>query len=410
MAKCTIMGSANGIENLGDVLLLHCAMRNINAAFPDVDEYVIQVDGDVAVASKLAHQWEPAEYSSNRKYSFEFAASPLQSTCFKSRPRGFGRVPAFIYFPLCLMVCYPAYLLGLWRDKSWLQDWSRSSLVYFYGGSHFSKGFFWANGFPMLLLSLIARAEGVKLVFGPQQFGPQTRVQVVITSFILKLIDHRVFFRNRDCAALYALPTRLTYDEVFISDLYRSALKGNSEPRMGAINFRGSDFESATKEKKELFLQLVSKFHASNCHFWHLFSMSSKKFNDDLVLSEYFGVVESQRNGEIDPDLLSNDLSAASLCLSMSYHGCILAVLQGVETVPIVSGEYYSWKFSDFDRYCGHRNRIRWISNVGWVVGDTDSVNARQRTALIEIRRRASASHISLLRGVVGPISQPTRA
>jgi polysaccharide pyruvyl transferase WcaK-like protein len=39
--------------------------------------------------------------------------------------------------------------------------------------------------------------------------------------------------------------------------------------------------------------------------------------------------------------------------ISMSYHGCVFAMLAGVPTVPVVIGGYYDYKFRDFARYCG---------------------------------------------------------
>ena len=37
----------------------------------------------------------------------------------------------------------------------------------------------------------------------------------------------------------------------------------------------------------------------------------------------------------------------------MSFHGCILSMLGGCPSVPVTSGDYYDYKYVDFDKYTG---------------------------------------------------------
>lgn len=405
MARCTIIGSANGIENLGDVLLLHCAMRNINKAGTDVNYFTIQVHGDVDSASRLAKDWEPEQYRSSRAYSYDWAPGPLQLNWMQRRPRGLGRVPDALYYPVLMAIYLIFYLFGAWNRKEWLNEWKASAFVYFYGGSHFSKTFFWSNGFPMLLLAFIARRENVRLIFGPQQFGPQSMLQAKITSFIFRLIEYRVMFRNRACATAFGLSEKLTYDEVFVSDLFDliaapPALHSN----LGLINFRANDFEEILGVSKiegfvEVFNKALSQLHDE----WLMFSMSTPNFNNDAVLSSHFGGVISQRDGCMSFDLLSKDLSNSSLCVAMSFHGCILSIICGVNAIPVISGEYYSWKFDDFERYCGHDSKVIWRDGAGWVLeGLAPSMQGKSAGYLIENRKKAVAHHAEFLKALIG--------
>ena len=404
MAQCTIIGSANGIENLGDVLLLHCAMRNLNKARTDLNHFTIQVHGDLDKASALGKDWEPEQYRSSTAYDYDWSPGPLQSNWIRRRPRGLGRIPDALYYPVLMSLYLTFYLFGAWGRKEWLNEWKASEFVYFYGGSHFSSNFFWSNGFPMLLLAFIARRENVRLIFGPQQFGPQSMLQAKITSFIFRLIEYRVMFRNRACALALGLPEKLTYDEVFVSDLCDliaapPVLHGNP----GLLNFRANDFDEILGVSKiEGFIEAFNRALSPLSDKWLIFAMSKPNFNNDAVLSSHFDTVTSQRDGSMTFDLLAKDLSNSSVCVAMSFHGCILSVMCGVNAIPIVSGGYYSWKFDDFDRYCGHDSKIIWRDGAGWVLeGLAPIMCGKSSDYLIENRKKAAAHHAELLKALI---------
>ena len=41
----------------------------------------------------------------------------------------------------------------------------------------------------------------------------------------------------------------------------------------------------------------------------------------------------------------------AALCISMSFHGCILSGMAGIPFIPVTDGAYYDHKYRGFDKY-----------------------------------------------------------
>ncbi len=45
----------------------------------------------------------------------------------------------------------------------------------------------------------------------------------------------------------------------------------------------------------------------------------------------------------------------AKLTISMSFHGCLLSGIAGSPFIPVTEGNYYDYKYADFDKYTGNQ-------------------------------------------------------
>jgi polysaccharide pyruvyl transferase WcaK-like protein len=87
-----------------------------------------------------------------------------------------------------------------------------------------------------------------------------------------------------------------------------------------------------------------------------LFCMSSWRFADDLAGREH---LEKRLNAgkrlEVVPYTDEYELIAAATrargCISMSFHGCILAMIASCPSIPVTLGDYYDFKYRGFADY-----------------------------------------------------------
>lgn len=258
---------------------------------------------------------------------------------------------------------------GRWLMRRWpgsrqaLKDVETADGIVIYGGTNFSKQWWWLQNPAYTLCRLWSKAP---VLLAPQQYGPMEPDQ--LRGFRQGLLDHAagILCRNPDDLKLLGLeqqPDLLVRDEVFSNvRLYPAPLEASrplaEREAILLVNMRFSRdflFESET-EVLDRFCELVGGVAAKLGLTPKLFCMSSWRFADDLAGREH---LEKRLNGgkrlEVVPYTDEYDLITAATrargCISMSFHGCILAMIGGCPSIPVTLGDYYDFKYRGFADY-----------------------------------------------------------
>jgi polysaccharide pyruvyl transferase WcaK-like protein len=265
---------------------------------------------------------------------------------------------AFVTFPLFLLAASQT------REafRASVRALRRSEIVYCYGGTSLSGQWFWANIYYYLLVALICRSGGKAFYLGPQQYGPQSKVQNWITRLFLKYLvtDYRA--RHEACKELLrASEEKLAFDEVFgCTSLYPIRRRSSRDRNLLLVNLRANAFSRTVSERERIgFVKVVEELGRSlGGPKVVVFQMSDAAVCDDAGVIEYFKKHCPTMDVSLAPQFadeheLMRLCGAAFGVMSMSYHGCVFSMLAGVPAVPVVIGGYYDYKFRDFARYCG---------------------------------------------------------
>jgi polysaccharide pyruvyl transferase WcaK-like protein len=244
-----------------------------------------------------------------------------------------------------------------------LNDVETADGIVIYGGTNFSKQWWWLQNPPY---TLCRRWSGAALLLAPQQYGPMEPKQ--LQGFREGLLNHAtgVLCRNPDDLKLLGLENRpelLVRDEVFSNTAQYPAPAEATRPWVERepvllVNMRFSKdflFDSDTTVL-DRFCDVVGGVARKLGLTPKLFCMSSWRFADDLAGREH---LERRLNGgkrlEVVPYTDEYELIAAATrargCISMSFHGCILSMVGGCPSIPVTLGDYYDFKYRGFADY-----------------------------------------------------------
>jgi hypothetical protein len=346
------MGSYMGQDSFGDKCLLRCVTSQLREAFGGDARTVVDVH-DAREESTLIAPGAEFTLKISRLYS---------GWCNRLRhlhlPYPLHMAVAFMTFPLWLLVTKQ----NRSALSAILHETSACSCLYFYGGTQLSEQWFIMNFPPLLYMLVLCRIYNKPTYMGPQQYGPEKSWQRFCLRWAINLLVTDIRARNENCVRMLALPgSTLSYDEVFSCAL-RYPLRTEHETQRSfiLINMRAHNFiREATDAEFRVFADILAALYERLHLPFKLFEMSGASFCDDRRLELFL-----DRNGfngipvEILPTLeREQDLielaSQAYGAISMSFHGCVLAMIGGCPAVPVSSEEYYTYKYVDFDRYTG---------------------------------------------------------
>jgi hypothetical protein len=267
------------------------------------------------------------------------------------------------------MLTFPIFVMATAGDrlvvKCLLEEVRSCSCLYFYGGTQLSEQWFKINFPVVFFLTALCRLFGKPVYWGPQQYGPESNWQGRWVRFTIKCLVTDVRARSQNCVQWLALPeSKLFYDEIFSCIARYPICVDRDRPRTFVlINMRASNFlRDATDAEFHTFGELLGRLHQRLGLPFKLFQMSGSSFCDDQQFKRFL-----DRNGfdfipvEILPALnreqeLIDLATRAYGTVSMSFHGCVFSMIGGCPAVPVTSGQYYDYKYADFDRYTGNQN------------------------------------------------------
>ena len=349
-----LVGSYEGQDSFGDKCLLRSVAARLRAA------------GEERLTS-LVHDPPPPEVASGEFPGVEILPSLTRAVAAWRGRLGRLRLPGPARdLGAVALALGPERLLptprgGLARRA--LERIAEAGLVYFYGGTQLSLPWFDLNWPGLQAICLEARRVGVPVFFGPQQYGPQTTRQRARLLRAVRLgLVREMRTRNRGCLEWLGLPPgALLLDEVYSNvALHPLVVERPGRPTCFLANVRETNFvDPRQDEELRSFARLVLAVQRRTGLPCRLFTMSGPSFSDDTRILDVLrepefrsAQVELQVSSGREQELIQ--LAGTALgAISMSFHGCILTMLGGVPAVPVSSGGYYDWKYSDFSRYTG---------------------------------------------------------
>lgn len=365
-----LSGSYNGQQSVGDEFLLRSVAAQLRRVVGKDVEFLAYV-----------HAGEESNQEVCREVRLLRGVSPLFWRWFgKLRhlklPFGPHLVLSLLTIPIYLMMSSKsrAEIGEIWRRIS------KSGLFYFFGGTQLSRQWFWLNWPPLIMMLVLCRVSGVSVYFGPQQYGPQTRLQRTLLRLTLKGLARAFRVRNDRCLALVGCVGPSMHDEVFSCTAVHPIVRGSSKQgRFLLLNVRGDNFDAdGSGVEFDVIAALLTAVTDKLGMPIRVFEMSGEKFCDDQAFLGYLRDHHRSLDIELwdwEDETRFFQLVADSYgTLSMSFHGCLLSIMGGCPAVPMVSGCYYEYKYADFDKYTGHQGvPILRLS-------DLDVVRAAERT------------------------------
>ena len=350
--RVLLLGSYNGQDSLGDECLLKSVVRQYRERLVDV-EFVLHCDQTTPVTESL--ESEGVTSNPGLQTLFWTLRSQLRHT----------RLPVPVVGVVATLL-FPLYFLALWtlnrRDvRRVVRQIRASDKLHVFGGTNFSRQWFWMNFPHYVATSVFARLGGARTVLSPQQIGPMTGWQRFLFRIWLTLLvdDYRV--RNLSCVNEVGLdPLKYTCDEVFSNRrLYPIVETRPDESSKLLVNVRGGPMtDESGYQTRELagLAQLLKALHRQLDLPLVFFSVSGESFYDDNrtyeSIASLLEATPHSNAGRVDTDADLFRLAEESYaCVSMSFHGCILCTVRGIPAVPLVDGFYYEHKYSDFDIY-----------------------------------------------------------
>ena len=352
-AKILLLGSYNGQDSLGDKCLLKAVIRRCRDAFGSDVRLVTHVVDSAELHGPLgslgieARPGVQTYFWNWEAWLFRFIRSKalLHRLTWATFSR-FGRL---------LMRLRPG-------SRQALQDLEKADGIVIYGGTNFSRQWWWLQN-PSY--TLCRRWSGAPVFLAPQQYGPMDPDQ--LQGFREGLFNHAtgVLCRNPDDLKLLGLENRpelLVRDEVFSNTAQYPAPAeagywAERDPVL-LVNMRFSRdflFESDTTVL-DRFCDVVGGVAGKLGLTPKLFCMSSWRFADDLAGREHLEKrLKAGKRLEVVPYTDEYELIAAATrargCISMSFHGCILAMIAGCPSIPVTLGDYYDFKYRGFADY-----------------------------------------------------------
>ncbi|EFA71925.1 hypothetical protein CRD_02443 [Raphidiopsis brookii D9] len=354
-----IIGSYNGQDSFGDKCLARCVAQQIretcNFSGHQSPNILSHIDGNLETS-----QGEIPEVEFSTGISLLYWA--------------WNNKLRHLHLPTALqrfmgVITLPVYLMATQVNRRKLQRIKReireSPLVYFYGGTQLSEQWFWYNFIPLMITAFLCKLYQVPLYFGPQQYGPENNWQRWFLRTTVKYLVRDIRVRNKNCLELLNLsPEKLCYDEVFSCAIRYPVVKHHVPPKnFILVNMRGTNFlRDGESREFEVFSNLLVAVKNQLGLPFKLFQMSGSSFCDDTKL---LGFLQSRPEfSDIHLEVLPLVVEEAELIkvaiqaygtISMSFHGCILSMIGGCPSVPVTSGDYYDYKYIDFDKYSGEQ-------------------------------------------------------
>jgi hypothetical protein len=243
----------------------------------------------------------------------------------------------------------------------------RSDVVIIFGGTNFTRQWFYLNIPYYFLTTLIAKICRARVYFTPQQYGPMTPLQRFLTRIWIRLLvdDYRV--RNPLCLKELNVPVALRAGKEICDEVYsnrhlypvvENRVEENEEYVL--INLRGSNLvegqvtdELNLENFADFLIRLHNRFHLP----YIFFSVSDGSFCDDNYTYERLKIllptdIILRSVGRVrDADYLIALAEKALACISMSFHGCLISGMAGIPYMPVTNGGYYDYKYAGFSKY-----------------------------------------------------------
>lgn len=355
MNNILLVGSYNGQDSLGDKCLLRAVAYRFKKHLKKSSNIIF-------------HLHNPTEFSTELKDVPAIANQGIQSLYWDYNDQllrfrlsqNFTRKFSELTFSIAYHSLYKSRKQNTRKIAE--AQLNNCALMFVFGGTNFSKQWWWLNIVPYMLTS---KMYNLPVYFGTQQYGPMLIEQQKRTQKFMKSNVKDVRFRNPACFAELGYDdafNKLTRDEVFSNiDLYPNSTirSGNEEKRKTIlINYRGTqDFllENPKSEINRLGLLMNKLGESYDCNFL-FFSVSGASFADDTEsINKLREIVDSKYNFSTLPYTNEFDLIEKAkecyACVSMSFHGCILAMIGGCPAIPLSSGDYYDHKYISFEEY-----------------------------------------------------------
>jgi hypothetical protein len=391
------LGSYNGQDSLGDECLLRAVIERVRNQRSD-EPIIFQMDPEVtAFAGQLA-----IESDVRIQRSVNACALRVAHICNRlGLGDAFGKRLAWMLMPVWLR-------LGVATGREVASSLRRTDRLVIFGGTQFSGQWFDLNAPAYFYSILEVRRAGGRAYLGPQQYGPLRKEQAALLSKRIRLdiADWRT--RNIEDVVLLGKGApdaegRLVYDEVFSQvrlypDLDRTPVSSHI-----LVNLRATTFDTNATIEAGRYSHIAGLVDRLSEHYALpviFFGVSDATFSEDEAAFEVIRKLSAapERLSSVgrlrDEHHLFELAQGARLALSMSFHGCILAGIAGAPFIPVTEGDYYDYKYADFDKYTGGQG----VPIVGLrtcdPVGDADRivrfVEKYDRTQTREARRRAS--------------------
>jgi polysaccharide pyruvyl transferase WcaK-like protein len=349
-----LLGSYNGQDSLGDKCLLKAVVRRCRDAFGSDVRLVTHVVDTAELAGPLAPLGIEGRHGV-QTYFWKWEAWLARFIRSKAMLRRLTW-GTFSRFGRLLMRLRPG-------SRQALQDLEEADGIVIYGGTNFSRQWWWLQNPPY---TLCRRWSGAPVFLAPQQYGPMDPDQ--LQGFREGLFNYAagVLCRNPDDLKLLGLENRpelLVRDEVFSNTAQYPAPAEATRPWFERepvllVNMRFSkdflfDSDSTVLDR---FCEVVGGVAQKLGLTIRLFCMSSWRFADDLAGREHLEKrLKAGKRLEVVPYTDEYELIAAATrargCISMSFHGCILAMIAGCPSIPVTLGDYYDFKYRGFADY-----------------------------------------------------------
>ncbi len=394
--RVVITGSFQGQDSLGDECLLKAVIERIRYQQADARIVVQLLDTNGSFIRELVS-------------TTEIEAEPGLETVFRRASHVLRRlrVPEGLAESAAQRSAGLMSALDMFGGRAAMDSLSRANAFFIYGGTQFSGMWFKLNAPSYLKSAEIVRASGGKVYFGAQQYGPMVTQDVATLRHALAhVVDD---WRTRNELDLELLDTgakargeRSIYDEVFSAvRLYPS--RPHETPAYILANVRHTTFEDITTLVDDRYKRLAALIDGLIDRFdlpVMFFGVSGASFCDDDAAA--LAVQKHARNasritsvGRVRDEHHLFDLAAkAKLTLSMSFHGCLLAGIAGSPFIPVTEGNYYDYKYADFDKYTGMQgtplislSKCEPASDLSRIV---QFVEGYRREVFIETRSKAS--------------------
>ena len=355
--RIILTGSYNGQDSLGDECLVKCVVERVRHLRPDATVDVQLHGVQQTVIQDLAHE-QDLEVNKG-----------LQSAMWRmSHVLGRLGIPRAITEASTSRGIGLAARIGLFGANVAMDRLRCSDIFIIYGGTQFSGQWFRLNAPAYLRSAEIVRSTGGRVFFGPQQYGPLSSKNTRALRSALNNFVHDWRTRNDlDANQLEPDPAkrphRVLYDEVF-SNTRLYPTKQRREARHILLNLRQTTFDTDDTLNSEQFLAITHMMDRISVALdlpVLFYAVSNASFCDDdatlAVVRRFSNAPERYTSvGRVKDEFHLLELARkAAMSVSMSFHGCILAGIGGVPFVPITEGQYYDYKYADFDKYSANQ-------------------------------------------------------